>query len=704
MPDSAYPPPVRPPSRRPAASVNRPGDPPGRKTAPAVAVVLATTEGSRLACAEGTLVDRLADQLTTLAVTTLHTVTRAAAGAASPDRTSTAHATEFGTPPVLDPVPQTVPPSPDGLPPVLDPVPDTVPPSPDGTASGHEVEPGPRPGAGRPEALERELEGDPAAQHRDDPAAQRRDDPAAQHRDDPAAQRRSDPVTRHRSDPVTEDASGTVPSPGLTGDLRAVAAVARAGAGPVAVFPGDLVAHTEALALLLADPARGTGALVAPEHDLRSRPGAPATPFPATTATPIPPFTTTPPFPPVPSRAPVRAERGRVVAAGNSFHTVSEPNARFRGVLHVGEADLASFADVADELANLARDRRLGGTDDTEVTELLLAGLVRVGVTVRAVPLGRLHCARVTGQKDADAAIARLAEVDEDRARLAAAVKSDDGFVATFLVSSWSRHVVRAAARLGLTPNAVTGLSVGLAGLAAVAFSAGQRRAQLAGAVLLYLSFVLDCVDGQLARYTRAFSPLGAWLDATFDRVKEYVVYVGLAVGYAGGVDGGVTGPGGVWALAVAAMLVQAIRHMIDFSYAGARAEAAGVDLIWERPGHAASLDLKVPLRRDPPGAPFAATAGRTATAAGAATMTGANPVVRRRGTGGLVVRLSARLDRNTASRWLKKIIILPIGERMMLIAVTAGLFNARVTFLALLAWGGLAALYTLTGRIARSL
>ena len=74
--------------------------------------------------------------------------------------------------------------------------------------------------------------------------------------------------------------------------------------------------------------------------------------------------------------------------------------------------------------------------------------------------------------------------------------------------------------------------------LAAVWFSAGTRPAQVAGAVLLYLSFVLDCVDGQLARYTRAFSPLGAWLDATFDRVKEYVVYVGLAFGYAAGLDG----------------------------------------------------------------------------------------------------------------------------------------------------------------------
>ncbi|WP_214408716.1 CDP-alcohol phosphatidyltransferase family protein [Sphaerisporangium fuscum] len=461
-------------------------------------------------------------------------------------------------------------------------------------------------------------------------------------------------VTRSADGPGPASRSGgvaveVVTSDGLPDDLRAVAAAARAGGGPLAVVPGDLVAHTEAFALLLADPARGTGALVSPGQGPLAAPA-------------------------------VRTERGRVVAAGNSFHTVSGPDGVFHGVLHVGEADLASLAEVADELANLARDHRLGDVGEGELPELLLAGLVRVGVPVRAVPVGRLHCGRVASRSAAQAAIAGLAEVDEHHARLRAAVKSEDGFVATFLVSSWSGHLVRLAARLGLTPNAVTGLSVGLAGLAAVAFSAGERRAQVAGAALLFLSFVLDCVDGQLARYTRTFSPLGAWLDATFDRVKEYVAYAGLAIGYAADVGGGVLGPGGVWGLAVTAMLVQAIRHMIDFSYAGARADAEGLDPIWQRPGYGASLGL--PSGARPPDPPAAPGGGR----------------------GRLVVRLSARLDRNTAARWLKKIVVLPIGERMALIAVTAALFNARVTFLALLAWGGLAALYTLTGRIARSL
>ena len=66
---------------------------------------------------------------------------------------------------------------------------------------------------------------------------------------------------------------------------------------------------------------------------------------------------------------------------------------------------------------------------------------------------------------------------------------------------------------------------------AALAFWQASRPAMIAGGVLLYLGFVLDCVDGQLARYTRRFDAFGGWLDTMADRGKEYVVYAGLAAG-----------------------------------------------------------------------------------------------------------------------------------------------------------------------------
>ncbi|MER7128709.1 CDP-alcohol phosphatidyltransferase family protein [Streptosporangium saharense] len=446
---------------------------------------------------------------------------------------------------------------------------------------------------------------------------------------------------------------GSEGSGGLADDLRRVAGVARTATGPVAVLAGNLVAHTEALALLLERPGRDTGALVAKDE----------------------------------AGPPVRIDRDLVTSAGTSFHDVEGPNGSFRGAFQVGADDLLALAATAETLADLAEVGRFGAMDGAEAGELLLSGLLRSGVAVRAVGLGRLRCDRVTTQEEADTALRRLGEVDESDARLDAAIKSDDGFFTTFFVSSWSRHVVRVAAMLGLKPNAVTGVSVGLAVLAAVWFSAGTRPALVTGAVLVYLSFVLDCVDGQLARYTRLFSPLGAWLDATFDRVKEYVVYVGLALGYAGE---------GVWPLAVGVLILQTLRHTVDFSYMGARVDA-------ERAGHAwAGVAGSLTARSD------------VAVAAEASRRRGREPYgpvappaqtpARPGGHGNWVVRLSRRLERDSPTRWLKKIIVLPIGERMALIAVTAAFFDARVTFLALLTWGSFALLYTLSGRVARSL
>jgi hypothetical protein len=69
-----------------------------------------------------------------------------------------------------------------------------------------------------------------------------------------------------------------------------------------------------------------------------------------------------------------------------------------------------------------------------------------------------------------------------------------------------------------------------------------------------------------------------------------------------------------------------------------------------------------------------------------------------------LAVWLSARSERIPVFRWAKKMVVLPIGERFALISVTAAFFDARVTFLSLLVWGGLAASYTIAGRVLRSL
>jgi hypothetical protein len=73
-------------------------------------------------------------------------------------------------------------------------------------------------------------------------------------------------------------------------------------------------------------------------------------------------------------------------------------------------------------------------------------------------------------------------------------------------------------------------------------------------------------------------------------------------------------------------------------------------------------------------------------------------PGLARRGVG-----VVTALERRPASRWAKRIAALPIGERFALISATAAVATPRVTFSALLGWGSVAALYSVGGRLLRS-
>jgi len=88
------------------------------------------------------------------------------------------------------------------------------------------------------------------------------------------------------------------------------------------------------------------------------------------------------------------------------------------------------------------------------------------------------------------------------------------------LVDPIAMRLVRMVAGLRwVTPNrlTVTAFTVGLT--AAACFTQGTRPWLAAGAALYYLSFVIDCMDGKLARLLGNGSIFGAWLDFIFDRL-----------------------------------------------------------------------------------------------------------------------------------------------------------------------------------------
>lgn len=105
----------------------------------------------------------------------------------------------------------------------------------------------------------------------------------------------------------------------------------------------------------------------------------------------------------------------------------------------------------------------------------------------------------------------------------------------TDLVTKWlwprpAKHVVRACATLGISPNAVTLLGLALVVAASFAFLYGHFAAGLACGWFMTL---LDTVDGKLARVTVNSSRLGHVLDHGMDIVHPPFWYVMWGMGLA---------------------------------------------------------------------------------------------------------------------------------------------------------------------------
>ncbi|MGH1555702.1 CDP-alcohol phosphatidyltransferase family protein [Streptomyces sp. L7] len=107
--------------------------------------------------------------------------------------------------------------------------------------------------------------------------------------------------------------------------------------------------------------------------------------------------------------------------------------------------------------------------------------------------------------------------------------KKRDAWWTVFLVDPVATRLLLVVARFRfITPNRVTwaALFVGLA--AGGFFLKGDRQSLIIGALLYHLSFVLDCIDGKLARLKGTGTVFGGWLDYVFDRIR--VLFCALAL------------------------------------------------------------------------------------------------------------------------------------------------------------------------------
>ena len=248
-----------------------------------------------------------------------------------------------------------------------------------------------------------------------------------------------------------------------------------------------------------------------------------------------------------------RVSQGRITGASSGYHEVGHGNHTFLGIIRLSQSQKQEIVEVLSKVENTSHS---GNTID-----LILVALVRAAVVVAPAEVAGAPFIRSSNPSERQITQNQIAALRDARLRLKLANRANDGFYSVFFLRKISKLFTWLAVRLKMTPNQVTLISFAVGLLSAYQFSKGNFWAIFIGAVLLQLSIIIDCVDGELARYTRQFSQLGAWLDAITDRIKEYLVFFALAYGAAkSGRD--------LWIPALGMMLLQTFRHLSDYNFA----------------------------------------------------------------------------------------------------------------------------------------
>ncbi len=88
--------------------------------------------------------------------------------------------------------------------------------------------------------------------------------------------------------------------------------------------------------------------------------------------------------------------------------------------------------------------------------------------------------------------------------------------------------IALAMGRAGLTPNALTLIGFGITTVGAVLVG---LQLWIVGGLVVFVGGVFDMFDGTLARATGKASRLGAFMDSTFDKAGEIIVFLGVIAG-----------------------------------------------------------------------------------------------------------------------------------------------------------------------------
>src|SRR5829696_6405792 len=114
---------------------------------------------------------------------------------------------------------------------------------------------------------------------------------------------------------------------------------------------------------------------------------------------------------------------------------------------------------------------------------------------------------------------------------------SGEHWAGRLYVRRYSPYLTRLLLRTRLTPNMVTWAMIVVGVIAAGVLSVPGLLAAVAVVALIQLQILLDCSDGELARWRGQFSPAGIYLDRFGHYLTETLLPIGLGIRADGGWD-----------------------------------------------------------------------------------------------------------------------------------------------------------------------
>ncbi len=314
----------------------------------------------------------------------------------------------------------------------------------------------------------------------------------------------------------------------------------------------------------------------------------------------------------------LRVTGDRIASASSNFHQTAGGNHTFVGIVRLSQNQREQIAE--------SLTANLNSESYGEAIDLVLISLVRSAIVVSPAHLTSAPFVRSSDEQVKEQVQTEINALNIARLRLKMANRANDGFFSVFVLRKFSKLFTWLAVKLKMTPNQVTLISFAVGLLSAYEFSQGDFWSIFIGALLLQLSIIIDCVDGELARYTRQFSQLGAWLDAITDRIKEYLVFFALAYGAEKNGQN-------LWIPAMFMMVFQTFRHLSDYNFAR---------ISKSRSSNLPIVDFNIPADGFIP---------------------------------------TERVKKSRLEYWAKKALQFPIGERWLVISASSVIGGAAFTF-----------------------